>query len=137
MLCQLGQGIGPVAAVDEVEIGVSRVIGYGPPVLCVAHAVDDGAITAGRLAETTPMIPIRQGSKFAVDEGNEFPGQVVGVAADGARVDVLVAAEAGEAVGKDHDRRAHAPFVHSDRSSLSGRFSAKFSQLVCDQPEPV
>ena len=68
---------------------------------------------------------------------NNFPRQVVGVAADGAGVDVLVTAQGGKAVGKYQDGRRHAPAWIS-RATLRDIFiKAKFLQAVCDGPEPV
>ena len=46
------------------------------------------------------MIPIGKGPELAVDKGDQLPGEIIRIAADGAGVDVLIAAKAGEAIGK-------------------------------------
>src|SRR5580765_5224675 len=57
-------------------------------------------------------------SEMPVDEGHDLLGQIVGVVADRARVHVLVAAERGEAVGEDEDRRPHLALAREPRSAL-------------------
>ena len=118
VLVQLVERVRPVAAVDEIEVGVAGVIGDGAPVLGVFHAVDDGAVAARGLAETASMLARGQRAELAVDEGDDFPGQVVGIAADGGGVDVLVAAESREAVGKHEDGRSHPALMHQARRAL-------------------
>jgi hypothetical protein len=83
----------PVARIDEVEVRVARVVGDRTPRLWIQHAVDDRAVAARALAEAAAVVARRQGAELRVDEGNELLRQVVGVAADRRRVDVLVAAE--------------------------------------------
>ena len=112
---KLVQDIGPVAAVQEVEVGVAGVVGDGAPVPGVLHAVHHGAVAAGRLAEAAAVIAGRQGAELLVHERNQLRGQIVGVLAHGRGIDVLVAPERREAVGKHQDARPHLVFV--DQSS--------------------
>ena len=122
----LGQGelgqrverVRPVGAVDEIEVGVARVVGDRAPVLRILHAVDDRAVAARALAEAAAMLARGEGAELGVDQGNELLREVVGVAADRRRVDVLVAAERGEAVGKDEDRRRHLLLLDQPRGAL-------------------
>src|SRR4051812_8589252 len=64
------------------------------------------------------MLARGEGAELAVDEGDDLAREVVGVVADRRGVDVLVAAERGEAVGKDDDRRAHLAFSDEARGAL-------------------
>src|SRR5258708_20897140 len=100
VLGKLVQRVGPVGAIAKVEIAVAGMVGHGPPVLRIAHAVNDGAVTPGGLAETPAVLPRGKRSEPTVDERDQLAGQVVGITADRAGIDVLVAAEPGEAVGK-------------------------------------
>src|SRR5690606_12375317 len=72
-----------VGVVAELEHRVARVVGDGGPGLGVAHAMDDRAVAAGRLAEAAAMLARGERAELAVDEGDEFARQVVGVATDG------------------------------------------------------
>ena len=66
-----------------------------------------GAVAAGGLAEDgAPAGPAA--AQLALDQRHHLVDQIVLVAADGGAVDVLVAAEAAEAIGKGHDHRRHA-----------------------------
>src|SRR5258705_7122006 len=56
--------------------------------------------------------------EMPVDEGNDLLCEIVGVVADRGGVHVLVAAERGEAVGKDEDRRPHPALADEARGSL-------------------
>ena len=118
VLGELVQGVRPVVPVDEVEVGVAGVVGDGAPVLRVLHAVDDRAVAAGGFAEAAAVLAAGEGAEFAVDEGDDFAREVVGVVADRGGVDVLVAAQRGEAVGEDDDRRPHFLFVDQARGAL-------------------
>ena len=122
VLGQLIQGIGPVGAVHEIEVGIAGVIGHRAPVSGVLHAVHDGAVTAGGLAEAAPAVALGQGAQLAVHEGDELAGEVVGVLADGAGIDVLVAPQGGEAVGEHDDGVAHAALVDQPRGPLGDVF---------------
>src|SRR5438132_762652 len=57
-------------------------------------------------------------AKFAIDERNELVNQVIGVAADRRRVDVLIPAHAGETVREHDDARSHLAFVREARCTL-------------------
>src|SRR5256886_7908818 len=57
-------------------------------------------------------------SELAVDKWHELSRQIVGVAADRARVHVLVAAERREAIGENEDRRPHPALVDQSRGAL-------------------
>jgi hypothetical protein len=80
--------------------------------------VQDGAVAARGLAEAGAVLARGERAELAVDERQDLARQVVGIGADGARVDVLVAAERGEAVGEDEDRRAHLLLAHQARGAL-------------------
>ena len=90
---ELVQRARPVGEIAEVEVRVARMIGDRAPVLRVLHAVDDRAVAAGRLAEAAAMVARGERAELAIDERDDLARQVVGVAADRRRVDVLVAAE--------------------------------------------
>ena len=65
------------------------------------------------------MRAIGERAELAIDERHELARQVVGVARRSRRrVDVLVAAERREAIGKDDDERAHLALVHEPRRAL-------------------
>src|SRR5438876_8510192 len=64
------------------------------------------------------MAPIGERAELAVDERDDLAREVVRVVADRRRVDVLVAAERGEAVGEDEDRRPHLLFADEARGAL-------------------
>src|SRR5437868_7549014 len=64
------------------------------------------------------MLTRGERAKFMIDEGNELVNQIVGVAADRRRVDVLIAAHAGEAVGEYDDARSHPALVRETRCTL-------------------
>jgi hypothetical protein len=69
--------------------------------------MDDGAVAAGGLAEDGAPAGAAA-AQLALDHRHHLVDQIVLVAADGGAVDVLVAAEAAEAIGKGHDHRRHA-----------------------------
>ena len=69
----------------------------------MAHPEDDGSVAARRFAKDTPVARAVGGG----DEWHDLLEQVVLVAPGGAGVDVLVAAEARETIGRgDDDGRA-------------------------------
>src|SRR5690606_30152934 len=107
MLRKLVERLGPVAAVDEIEIRVARMARDRTPVPRVAHPVDQRAIAARRLAEAAAMVPVRERAELAVDERDQLAREIISIAADGRRVHVLVAAERREAIGEDDQARAH------------------------------
>ena len=80
--------------------------------------MDDGAVAARALAEAAAVIARGERAELRVDEGHELLRQVVGIAADGRGVDVLVAAERGEAVREDDDRGIHLLLVDEPRRPL-------------------
>src|SRR5262245_36006882 len=82
MLGELVQGIRPVVPVHEVEVRVPRVVGDRAPVAGVLHAVEDGAVAAGRLAEAAAVLARGSRAELAVDERNDLARQVVGVITD-------------------------------------------------------
>src|SRR4051812_21485860 len=108
-------------------------IGDRAPVLRVLHSVEDRAVAAGGLAEAAAVLARGEGVELAVDEGDDLAGEVVGVVTDRGGIDVLVAAERAEAVGKDDDRRAHLAFTDEARGAL-GKVVAE--RLPADVREP-
>ncbi len=58
VLGELVQRVGPVVPVDEVEVGVARVVRDRAPGRGVAHAVDDRAVAAGRFALDAAMLKV-------------------------------------------------------------------------------
>src|SRR5437588_7089511 len=64
------------------------------------------------------MLAARERAELAIDERNQLARDVAGVVADGGGVDVLVAAERGEAVRKDNNHRAHLLFSDEARGAL-------------------
>ncbi len=63
---------GQSCQVDEIEIGVARMVGDRAPVLRVFHPVDDRAVAARRLAEAAAMLARGERAELAVDEGNDL-----------------------------------------------------------------
>ena len=118
VLRQLVQGVRPVVPVDEVEIRVTRMVGDRAPGRRVLHAVKHRAVAPGGFAEAAAVIARSERAELAVDERHELSRQIVGVAADRARVHVLVAAKRREAIGKNEDRRPHPALVDQSRGAL-------------------
>src|SRR5690606_16803941 len=96
VLRELVERARPVAAVNEIEIRVARVARDGAPAARVLHAVNDRAVAARGLTETAAVLAARLRAQLAVDERHELARQVVRIAADRARIDVLIAAERRE-----------------------------------------
>src|SRR5690606_23907110 len=101
----------PVGEIAELEVGVAGMAGDRAPVPCVAHAVQHRAIAAGRLAEASAVLARGQRTELAIHQRNDLADQVIGVIADRRRVDVLVAAKAGEAIRQDDDGLSHPALV--------------------------
>src|SRR3954453_20152261 len=108
-------------------------IGDRTPVPRVLHRVEDRAVAAGGLAEAAAVLARGESAEFAVEEGNDLAREVVGVIPDRRGVDVLVAAEGAEAVGKDEDRRAHLAFTDEARGALGNVVAER---LPADVREP-
>src|SRR5262249_23618805 len=101
-LTVLIEGLVEVGDVTKLEVRVARVIGERVEHIGIAHRERDRAITPRRFAEDAPALDRIRGA----DEWDDFAEQVILVAPGRGRVDVLVAADAGEAIrGGDHDRR--------------------------------
>jgi hypothetical protein len=64
------------------------------------------------------VLAARQRPELPVDERDQLAREVVGIVADGGAVHVLVAAERGEAVREDEDRRTQPALVHQARGAL-------------------
>src|SRR5690606_20744834 len=88
------------------------------PVARVAHAVDQRAVAAGRLAEDPAMVAVGERAELPIDERYQLAREVVGITSDALRVDVLVAAERGEAIGEDDDARSHLALGDEPRGAL-------------------
>jgi hypothetical protein len=88
-----------VGHVAELEGGVAGVVSDGAEHLRVPHPEHDRAIAAGGFAEDAPALD----AVAPGDEGQHLGEEVVLVGAGRGGVDVLVAADAGEAVGGDDD----------------------------------
>src|SRR5271157_5180392 len=84
--------------------------GRGRPDVGVAQRVRDRAIPAGALAEYAAASGAAT-SEALLDRRQHFMQQEVLPSTHGSRVDVLVAAEPGEAIGKGDDDRRHALFA--------------------------
>src|SRR6266496_4287947 len=132
-LGELVQRVRPVVQVDEIEIGVARMIGDCTPVFRILHAVDDRAVAARRLAEAASVLARGQRAELAVDERNELAGEVIRVIPDGGRIDVLIAAERGEAIGEHEDRGSHLALVDQSGSPFRDVFA---EGLPADMREP-
>ena len=76
----------------------------------MAQRVRDRAVPAGTLAEHAAA-PGAAAAETPLDCRQHFVQQEILPGADGGRVDVLVAAEPGEAIGKGDDDRRHALFA--------------------------
>jgi hypothetical protein len=108
----------PFWAVSDDETGIAGVRRRRTPVTRVFHSVNQRAVTARRFAEHAAVLAGSPRAELAVDEGHELAGQIVGVAADGARVHVLVAAERRKAIRKNNDDRPHLALMHEPRGAL-------------------
>src|SRR5439155_27271160 len=118
VLGELVQRVRPVVPVDELEVGVARVVGDGAPGRRVTHAMQHRSVAARGFAEAAAVIARGERAELAVDEWDDLPGEIVGVVTDRRRVHVLVAAERGEAVGEDEYRGPHLPLVDEARGTL-------------------
>src|SRR5437870_11412458 len=97
-------------------------VGDRAPGRGVLHAVKHRAVAPGGLAEAAPVFARSEGAELAVDKWHELSRQIVGVAADRARVHVVVAAERREAIGENEDRRPHPALVDQSRGAI-GRYA--------------
>jgi hypothetical protein len=97
-----------VGHVTQLEARVSRVIRQRAEHVGPAHAEHDRAVAAGRLAEHAPRAA-RDRRVLRVDERDDLVDQVVLVAAGARAVDVLVAADAREAIRRRDDHRRARP----------------------------
>ena len=102
-LLDLGAEPGNVTAVAVLEVDVAAVRGHGAEHLRVAHGERQRAVAAGRLAHHAAVLASRQRAVGAVHVRDQLCDHVVLVAPGGARVEVLGAAVAREAVGQDED----------------------------------
>ena len=76
----------------------------------MAQPVHDGAVTARALAEyATPAVTAA--AEAFLDRGEHFVQQVILPRADCRGVDVLIAADAGEAIGEGDNDRRHKAFA--------------------------
>src|SRR5690606_6765119 len=82
--------------------------GGSPDRAAMAHGMDEGAVAARALAEDAPAT-VPAAGEAPLHEGQHFPDQKGLPGPHGGAVDVLVAAEACEAVGKGDDDRRHRP----------------------------
>src|SRR5438046_7509019 len=64
------------------------------------------------------MISAGQRAELAIDERDQFARQVIRIIADGGGIDVLIAAESGEAIGKDDDGGSHLALVDETRGAV-------------------
>ena len=64
------------------------------------------------------MVTRGESSEFAIDEGDELADQIVRIVADRRRIDVLIPAECGETIGKDHHGRTHLAVMDQARDTL-------------------
>src|SRR6185503_18521409 len=69
------------------------------------------------------MLARSERAELSVDERYELAHQVVGIGTDRGRVDVLVAPERGEAIGKDQDGRRHLALMDLARRPLGNVFT--------------
>ena len=102
------QGCGHIRQVTQLEAHIAGVTGRGRPNVSVPQCVHDGAIATGTFAEhATP--PVAAAAEALLDRRQHFVQQEVFPCTDRSRVDVLVAAEPGEAIGEGNDDRRQAP----------------------------
>ena len=96
-----------VGQVAQLEAHIAGVTGRGRPDVGMAQRVRDRAIPAGTLAEHAAA-PGTAAAEAPLDGRQHLLQQEILPGADRSRVDVLVAAEPGEAIGKGDDDRRHA-----------------------------
>ena len=101
---QGGRHIGQVA---QLEAHIAGMAGGGGPYVRVAQRVDDGSVPAGALAEHAAP-SLASASELALDVGQHFGNQEIFPRTRRRRVDVLIAADARETIGKCDDHRRHA-----------------------------
>jgi hypothetical protein len=95
---------GHVGQIAQLEAHIAGVTGRGRPDVGVAQCMRDGTIPTGTFAEYSAT-PGAAASEALLDRRQHFVQQVVLPGTHGGRVDVLIAAEPGEAIGEsDHDR---------------------------------
>ena len=106
---------------EMLERAVARVRADRAHHLGPLHRQHHRAVAARRLADDGARLALGNRAQRAVDEGHQLVAQVALVAPDRRRVDVLRAAVAGEAVGRDHDRLAHCAGAHRRAEPLGQR----------------
>ena len=104
---QDGRHIGQIA---QLEAHIAGMTGRGRPDVGVAQRVRHRAIPAGALAEHAAA-PGTATSEALFDCWQHLMQQEILPRTHRGRVDVLVAAEPGEAIGKGDDERRHALFA--------------------------
>ncbi len=114
---KLDQHLGQIHQIAKLEGHIAGMAGGGRPEIRMAHGMDDCAIAAGRFAEdAAPTRPAD--AQIALHQGHHLAQQIILVAADGSAVDVLIAAQAAEAIGKCDGRRRHAPLADQSVETL-------------------
>ncbi len=93
----------------------------------MSQCVRNGTIPAGALAEHASA-PVAAAFEALLDRRQHFVQQEVFPRAHRSRVDILIAAKPGEAIGKGHDNRRHAIFADQPIEPL---------RQVLPEPNPV
>ena len=104
---EAAQHLRQIAAIEKLEphvAGVAR--GSRPDAAAVTHRVHERAVAARALAEDAAPA-VAAAAEAGLDGGQHLGDEERLPGAHGGAVDVLVAAEAGEAVGKGDDDRRH------------------------------
>ena len=116
-----------VRQIAHLESHIAGVTGCGRPDVGVAQRVGDRAVAAGALAEHAAP-PGAAAFEALLDCRQHLVQQEILPKAHHRRVDVLVTAEPGEAIGKGDDDRRHVPFSDQPVEPL---------RQVLPEPDPV
>jgi hypothetical protein len=111
MFCQRIQRQRKLGEIGKVKRHVAGMAGNGRPDIRPAHAMGDGAESAGGFAEHASL-PRSAAANLPLDERYHLIDKKILIAAQGGAVDVLVAAEPREAIGECNHHRTHLSFAN-------------------------
>ena len=120
----------------QLEVHVARVAGDGGEQLGVAHREHERAEAAGRLAADGARVARRDGAEARVDRRDHLTHDVRLVVPDRGRIEVLRAAPAGEAVGRDDDRLAHRARCRQPIEAVAEAGLPRASPRTASRPSP-
>ncbi len=129
-----------VRQIAQLEAHIAGMAGGGRPDVGVPQRVGNRAVSAGAFAEHAAT-PAAAAAEALLDRRQHLVQQEVLPRTGRSRVDVLVAAEPGKAVGKSHDDRRHALFadqpVEPFRQVLAEADPIRMGQAAAGEPDQI